>query len=206
MIKLIIFDWDDVFTKGATEGYFACYHAAMEYVGIHLQPEEEQKRVKAKWGATIPEEFAELLKEHPELIDKAVKKFGEVMVGNTFVDHLTLVEGSPELVERLSKKYKLAIASGVNPQVLKEKIFPKFSIPNVFSEIITVYDLDDPTHAKPHPYMPQEIMRKLNISPKETILVGDAPGDMKMAQSAGVTPVAVLTGHMNKEQAESLGI
>jgi len=90
--------------------------------------------------------------------------------------------------------------------VLKEKIFTKFSIPNVFSEIITVYDLDDPEHAKPHPYMAQEIMRRLNITPDETLLVGDAKGDMVMAKSAGVTPVAVLTGHLSREQAEELGI
>lgn len=206
VIKLIIFDWDDVFTHGATEGYFACYHGALQKINVFLEPEEEKKRIKAKWGATIPEEFAELLMEKPELVDRGVEEFTKLMMGDTFVNHLKVVGDSPQLLKRLSTKYLLAIASGVNPQVLREKIFTKFSFPNVFKEIITVYDLDDPEHAKPHPYMPQEIMRKLNISPEETILVGDARGDMLMARSAGVIPVAVLTGHLNRQEADKLGI
>lgn len=206
MIKLIIFDWDDVFTHGATEGYFACYHMALERIGIHIDPEEEKRRIKAKWGSTIHEEFAELLKENPTLIDKGVKEFNKLMIGDTFVNHLRIIDGSQELVKRLSKKYLLAIASGVNPHLLKDRIFSKFSIPNAFKEIITVYELDDPSHAKPHPYMLQEIMRRLNVLPNETVFVGDAKGDMMMAKTAGVTPIAVLTGHMREGDARELDI
>ena len=67
MIKLIIFDWDDVFTLGSKEGYFACYHKAINGVGVHLSPEEEHKRILAKWSRTFREELKELLKEHPEI-------------------------------------------------------------------------------------------------------------------------------------------
>lgn len=41
MIKLIIFDWDDVFTQGSIKGYYACYHAALEAVGVRLDGAEE---------------------------------------------------------------------------------------------------------------------------------------------------------------------
>jgi len=206
MVKLIIFDWDDVFTKGSTEGYFACYHGGMEEVNILLEPEEEKRRIKSKWGKTIPEEFEELLKEHPELVNKAVKKFNQLMLGETFVNQLSIVDGSQELISHLAEKYKLAIASGVNPKVLKEKIFPKFSIPDKFSAIITVYDLEDPSQAKPNPYMPNEIMKRLGITPSEAILVGDAKNDVLMAKNAGIEPVVVLTGHLNREQAEELNV
>ncbi len=83
---------------------------------------------------------------------------------------------------------------------------PKFNIPDVFAHIISVYDLDDPTHGKPHPFMPNKIMRAEGITPAETVLVGDATGDMQMAWNAGIEPVAVLTGHLNREQAEKLGV
>jgi len=63
MIKLVIFDWDDVFTFGSTNGYIACYHQALLEVGVELSPEEELKRIKAKWGSTARSEISELLKE-----------------------------------------------------------------------------------------------------------------------------------------------
>ena len=44
MIKLIVFDWDDVITLGAKEAYFAAYHQALVEVGVHLTLQEEQKR------------------------------------------------------------------------------------------------------------------------------------------------------------------
>jgi hypothetical protein len=50
MIELIIFDWDDVFTLGSTDGYKKCYHAAVSGIGINLSPAEEMKRMQAKWG------------------------------------------------------------------------------------------------------------------------------------------------------------
>ena len=53
MIKLIIFDWDDVLTIGSKEGYFACYHKAINSVGIYLSPEEEYRRIVLKWESII---------------------------------------------------------------------------------------------------------------------------------------------------------
>lgn len=206
MIKLIVFDWDDVFTLGATKGYYACYHQALVQCGVYLSSFEEQKRIKAKWGKTVREELAELLKEHSNLLNQAEKNYEKILMGNTFIDHLTIIEGSKKLIADLSKKYLLAIASGINPKLLKEKIFKKFSIPNVFCEILTIYDLDNPRFAKPHPFMLQEIMKRQNVLPSEIVFIGDSKGDVDMAQAAGVTPVVVLTGHLNKLEAKKLGV
>lgn len=206
MIKLIIFDWDDVFTLGSTKGYYACYHETLKKLGVVLSEDEEIKRIKAKWGSKVEDELGELLKEKPELLNQAVEIYENILMGNTFVDCLTIVEGSVKLLENLSYKYKLAVASGVNPKLLKQKIFTKFGIGDIFSEILTVYDIDDPSHAKPHPYLILKIMEKLQIKPEETVMVGDAKNDVMMAKSAGVTPIAVLTGHLNKSEAEELGV
>lgn len=206
MVKLIVFDWDDVFTMGSTNAYYACYHETLRQLGVKLAPEEEEKRIKARWGSTVEEEFGSLLKEEPQLIGKAVRIYEDLLMGDLFVSHLSIVPGGADFIKSLSSQYKIAIASGVNPRLLKEKIFTKFDIPNVFSAIKTVYDLDDPSHAKPHPYLILEILKELKIAPGEAAMVGDAPGDMKMAMSADVTPIAVLTGHLNRKQAEELGV
>ncbi len=206
MVKLIIFDWDDVFTQGSTDGYYKCYHEAVIGVGVHLEPEIEKQRIAAKWGADHREEIAELLKEHPELVDKACELYEHHLFGDTFVDCLSVLPGSQELLTRLSKNYTLAVASGVHPKLLKERIMGKFSIPEVFSEIITAYDLDDPLKAKPHPFIPQEIMKRQNIKPSETIMVGDAKNDVLTARNAGIQPIVVLTGHLSRLEAEELAV
>ena len=206
MIKLIIFDWDDVFTQGSTQGYYKCYHEAIVGVGVNLSPEVERHRIAAKWGADHREEITELLKERPDLVDKACVLYENHLFGDTFLDCLSVLSGSQDLLTRLSGRYKLAIASGVHPKLLKERIMTKFNIPEVFSEIITAYDLDDPLKAKPHPHIAEEIMKRQNISPPETIMVGDAKNDVLMARNAGIEPVVVLTGHLSRAEAQKLAV
>lgn len=205
--ELIIFDWDDVFSQGSTTGYNACYHAALHAVGVELSPDEEAARISARWGQPHREELEGLLAEHPQLLDEAVEAYESNLFGDTFVDELTMVEGSKELLGRLSGNYIMALATGVHPQLLKERVMPKFGLqPEVFSNIVTAYDLDDPLKAKPHPLSAQLIMQSQNITPEYTIMVGDAGNDVRMAQAANIEPVVVLSGHLNRRQAEELGV
>lgn len=207
MIELIVFDWDDVFTLGSTTGYKKCYHEAVVGVGMNLSPEEEMKRMQAKWGASHVDELAELVKEQPGSLDKAVQIYEENLFGDTFIDGLSIVPGSADLLSRLAKRYKLALATGMHPKLLKERVMPKFNIdPNWFVQIITAYDLDDPTHAKPHPYSGLKILETQHVKPENAVMVGDAKTDVGMARGAKIEPLVVLTGHLNEQQAKDLGV
>lgn len=206
MIKLIIFDWDDVFTQKSIEGYYRCYHEALKGVGVTFSPKEEARLIKEKWGAGHKVQLAHLLQNHPGLVDKAVEIYQDCLFGDTFTDRIAIVPGTQDLLKRLSKKYKLAIATGSHPKIIKDRLFPKFKIPDVFVQVLTIYDIDDPAHAKPHPYMVNKILETQNIKPEEAVLVGDAASDMQMAWNAGVEPIAVLTGHLTRQQAEELGV
>src|SRR5579871_4484897 len=143
LIKLIIFDWDDVITLGSKEGYFACYDKALQTVGVTLPPEEKHKRILAKWGKSFQVELEELLKEHPELIDKAVKAYDKAYWGDTFVSKLKVLPGINEFLNRLHKKYLLAVATGNRHGMLEKHIFPRFNFPDVFSQIISSHDIED---------------------------------------------------------------
>lgn len=207
MIKLIIFDWDDVFTLGSTEGYYECYRQALRGVGVDLGSEEEDRRIRAKWGSGHAAQIKDLLREKPELVEKAIEIYENNFFGETFVNCLSIVPGSQDMLKDLAEKgYILTVATGGHPEVFKKRILPKFNIPDVFAQILTIYDIDDIAHAKPHPYMVEKILETQNILPNEAVVVGDAANDMQMAFSAGVTPIAVLTGHLNREQAEGLSV
>lgn len=206
MIKLIIFDWDDVFTLKAKEAFFACYHKAINDVGVFLSPEEEHKRILAKWSKSFREELRELLKEHPELLDKACEIFDKEYWGGTFINTLEYVEGANELLLRLKDKYTLAISTGNDRKMVVGKVFLQFNVPNVFAQIISAQTIKDQTLTKPHPYMLETIMETQGVSPNETVFVGDAKTDVQMAYNAHVTPIVVLTGHLNKKGAEELKV
>ena len=207
MIKLLIFDWDDVFTLDSKKGYFACYHETLVELGVVLTPEEEEKRIRAKWGQPHREELKELLKEKPELLDQAVALYEEKFYGDVFVSALGYVDGANDLLERLKDRYTLALATGAHPTVLKERVMPRFETPQVFTEIMSAYELTNPsTEAKPAPFMVNEILKKTDITPEETVVVGDAENDMKMGLAADTHVVAVLTGHMNETEATELGV
>lgn len=204
-LKLIIFDWDDVFTLGSKEGYFACYHKAIAGVGIRLSKNEEKKRILAKWGKPHQVEIQELLKEHTELVGNASKIYEQNFNGDTFINQLTYVEGANNLLTKLAKKYKLAVATGQQPKMYA-RIEEKFNIPKVFSKMIFSYDIKDPKKTKPHPYSLEKIMKDLGIRSSETVFVGDAKTDVEMAKRAKVVPVVVLTGHLTRTEAEKLQV
>lgn len=206
MLKLIIFDWDDVFTLGSQEGYLACYHEAAKAVGVELDPITERERILSAWGRPHRDEIAALLKEHPELVDRATPVYERAILSDTFTGCLTLVEGSLELLTDLRHHYTLALATGLNPQVMKERVFPKFQVPPVFSQIVTSYDLPDRSRGKPHPDMALKILHDQHILPEQAVMVGDAPGDMSMGKAAGLRTVAVLTGLLDRAHAEEMGV
>ena len=206
MIKSIILDWDDVITLGSKAGYFKCYHQAVIGVGVKLSPAEEEKRILARWGKSHHEELKELLKEHLGLLDKACDIYKGEMSGDTFINCLSVVEGVPELLLRLAKDYKLSVATGMNSVILKDKVIPKFNIPQVFTQIVSSYDIKDPEMQKPHPYSINYILERQGIRPEDAVMVGDARGDVVMARAAGVTPIVVLTGHLNRKEAEDLDV
>lgn len=207
MLKLIAFDWDDVFTLGSTKGYMECYHQALVEVGVYLEPEEERRRIVERWSTPHREKFKTyILKENPELLDKACEAYERNLYGGTFVGAISIINGTNELLERLHKNYKLSIATGMDPKLLKETIMPKFKIPLVFSKIISAYEVEDAGKHKPHPHMLEELMKSQKAKPSETIFVGDARDDVLMARAAHVEPVVVLTGHLNRKEAEKLGV
>lgn len=206
MLKLIIFDWDDVFTLGSKEGYIKCLHEAVTRVGVKLDPQEEHSRILATWSQPHELELKNLLREHPELVEAACRIYEEIFFGDAFVSALTYVDGSNELLNRLKNKYTLAISTGAHPTVLRKRVMPKFGVPDVFSEIMFGYELDDPDKNKPHPYMLETILERTGYLPQEAIFVGDAKTDVMMARNAGIEPVVVLTGHLSRPEAEELAV
>lgn len=203
MIKLIIFDFDGVIITGSNDGYFTCYHKALEAVDVKLNPHLERQRILDYWGKGHKEQLSFLLKEHPEKIEKAIEAYDSCYYSSDFYGKIRLVAGAEKTIQELAKKYKLAIATGMMRSTLTNYLFD-YELP-YFIETMCYDDVEKIELRKPSPYMLQIILKRLQIKPEEAIYIGDAEGDMSMAKATGVMPIAVLTGHLKEHEAKTLG-
>lgn len=206
MKRLIIFDWDDTFVTGGIEGYYQCYHAALVELGLHLERPEEEQIIHSLWGRPHREVLTTLTASRPDIFEDAVRLYNEHLLDGTFLNCLSLIPGSLDILDELKDDYILTVASAGNPTVLKEKVFPHFQVPPVFAQVITSRELDDPARGKPFADLALRIMDEQHVSPEETIVVGDGEADVRMAQAAAIEPVVVLTGQLGWEQADDLGV
>lgn len=204
MVKLIIFDFDGVIITGSNEGYFACYHKALESVGVKLSAEEERKRVLAWWGKGYKQQLQLLLKEHPGLLTPAIKVWDECYESPMFTQNIRLVKGAREALKNLADKYTLAIASGMRRKTM-DRLIKEFDI-DYFKKIVTNEDVKNIEDMKPAPFMLNKILNELSFPPEEAIFVGDAENDVIMAKRAGVEPVVVLTGHLTDNEARRVAV
>ena len=190
MIRLIVFDFDGVIITGSNEGYFRCYHKALEDVGVKLDPREEKKRILEWWGKGHKKQLEFLLKEHKGLLTKSIKAYEKYYYSPVFFGKIKLVKGAGISLKKLSQKYTLAIASGMMRKTM-DHLIKKFNI-SYFRKIITNEDVKKDTDKKPAPFMIDKILTDLSISPEETIYVGDAKNDVIMAKNAKVISTVPL--------------
>lgn len=203
--KLIIFDWDDVFIIGSKHAYIACYLQVLKDLNIKMSRKDAQKIIIDMWGKSYQAVVENLLVKSPELTSKGIKLYEKYCFSDTFYNKLKFIDGGNKAIETLSQKYTLALATGQDPKIF-EHVVRKFGIKNKFAKIVFSCEIKNANKQKPHPYALKKIMKDLGFKPHETVFVGDAENDMLMAKNAHVIPIAVLTGHLTKPQAQKLGV
>lgn len=205
MVKLIIFDFDGVIIKGSNEGYFTCYHKALDAVGVLLDPLEEKKKILKMWGKGYKHQLEYLLEGHTDLLQKAIKVYETCYYSPIFSKNITLIEGVNVALHKLAKKYMLAIASGMMRKTLN-KFLLEFRLKDIFQEIATSDEIENPEDKKPSPYMLNKLIERFSIEKNCAVYIGDAENDVVMAKAASIKPIVVLTGHLNKKEAKKLEI
>lgn len=93
----------------------------------------------------------------------------------------------PFLTALRARGVQLAVWTG-RDRASMEELFPQTGLKNVFDTVVAGDDL--PSH-KPDPEGLREIMRRLGVTPAETIFVGDADVDVLGGVAAGVDSVLI---------------
>ncbi|CDR20833.1 HAD family hydrolase [Staphylococcus argenteus] len=187
MYKNIIFDFDGTIADSKTCSLIATKKAFNDY-GLNI-PSDEQ--IEYYMGIPIEESFNLMSaiklneKELTELMTLFRKNYKE-----TEAHHLKIYKGMQEQLESLHQNYKLFVVSSKRTNVL-ERNLSKLSVAKLFVEVI---GSDKVKKYKPSPDGIIYILQKYDLQKKETIYVGDAVFDIKMAKNADIDSCAVTWG------------
>jgi len=107
----------------------------------------------------------------------------------TYGDHLDYIKIYPDTKRTLKQlaTYKKAIITNT-PTDCARQILKKFDIVQYFEAIITS---DDVRKAKPDPEIVFTACKRLGVTPKTALLVGDTESDVKAGRAAGCTVVGL---------------
>ncbi|MCK4628270.1 MAG: HAD family phosphatase [Sedimentisphaerales bacterium] len=111
-------------------------------------------------------------------------------------DKLTLLDGVPELIEKLkSSGFLLAVGSSA-PWVNLDFMLRQVEIDSCFDVLVCG---DEITHSKPAPDTFLKAAEKLSVSPDRCVVVEDAVQGVEAAIAAGMATVAVTTTRSRQE-------
>jgi len=134
-----------------------------------------------------------------EFTQEQTDLFGKYYHENCIVG-VELYDGIYELLEELSKKFQLSIATNAS-SVFANKILKHLNIYKFFDYVVG-HDMVE--ESKPDPQMIFKIMDKFNLTNNECLLIGDSYKDLYAAQNAQIDCILVNWGfsdHKNNPDA-----
>lgn len=102
------------------------------------------------------------------------------------VDNFALFEGIPELLQRLSKSYRLGIISDTWPTI--EPVLRHFELLPYFDAITYSFAVGA---NKPDSRMFEDALGKMGLPPEETVFVDDLEQNPEAAAAFGIQPVLI---------------
>jgi len=184
-MKLIMFDYDGVIVDS-----FQLLKQIYLKMGrvLHIEMKEDDEYFKEllelDWKETYKK--LEIKSKHQFNISEYIYH----LESDKNKDQIKLYDDIYEVLEELSKKYKLAIVSNNYKKSIIHSL-NKYNLMQFFTE---VFSCDD-GELKPHPDLLLKCMDKFKVKPHETVFVGDMDGDIIAGKRAGVTTIAVTYGY-----------
>lgn len=182
--RLLVFDWDGTIIDSAS-AIVDCICAAARDIGIVVPPRERAAHtiglgLHDALRLAVPDLPPE---RYPDFVEHYRQHF------RACEDSMQLFEGMRNLLDELSKKHLLAIATGKSRRGLNRALEA-----GNLRAYFTASRCADETNPKPHPAMLLELMEELKASSGETLMIGDTSHDLEMARAAGVDALAVTYG------------
>jgi 2-phosphoglycolate phosphatase len=194
-IKAVFFDLDGTLVDSS--------EAIIDTVEKVLEPRRlkcNRADVAGMIGLPLENIFGVLAPNLPkEEIWQLVHEYREYYI----VHHLekTAIHPSAKMVleELKARGFKLGIITGKYREPVRD-VLAHFGILELFDVVVTGYEVK---RHKPAPDIVLEAAKRLGISPKQCVVVGDSPFDVQAGKRAGSFTIAVLSNTYSRNKLES---
>ena len=189
-IKLIVFDWDGTLMDSEAQ-IVACLHGSIADLGLEPMDDDTVKNVI---GLGLKEAVDTLVPGRDARFRQA---FVDCYRKHWFqAEAAVLFDDARAVLDHFSRRdYFLGVATGKARRGL-DLVLKETQLTHIFHATRCA----DEAPSKPHPQMLLDIMERLDVAPRETLMVGDTEYDMEMATNAGAGKIAVRTGVHSEER------
>jgi HAD superfamily hydrolase (TIGR01509 family) len=136
------------------------------------------------------------LKEPPEEINREVVRRLTELYG----EHLPVIAGAKEAVERLAARWPLGLASSSNRELI-DLVLELLGVRALFRATVSSEEV---ARGKPAPDVYLEAARRLGVEPTRTAAIEDSHNGMLAAKAAGMRVIAIPNSHFPPGQ-DALG-
>jgi len=188
MIKAIIFDMDGVLVDSEPIHQKVELEICREF-GIDV-PSEAWDDFHGQKLREIYEHVIQKYGRGDEPIEKMMERKIKIYLGCALRE-MKIVEGVDEFLQKLNttKKFAYAITTS-GPKMQQDKILEKFKLNKFFPIMVTA---DDVSNGKPHPEPYATTAKKLNIAPKNCLVIEDSDNGIISAKAAGCQACGITT-------------
>ncbi|MER6670087.1 HAD-IA family hydrolase [Amycolatopsis japonica] len=192
MRSVVIFDLDGVLVDSHEVMGRAFAAAYAEVVGTGPAPFAEYQRYQGLYFPEIMRRMRLPLEMEEPFVRESYR----------LADQVPVVSGVADLLRTLrTRGFRLAVATGkAGPRA--RSLLTTLDLIEHFDHVV---GSDEVVNAKPAPDIVLRALGLLDAEPDAAIMVGDAPADIRSAQSAGVTSVAATWATVDKEDLLAAG-
>ncbi|HUD44875.1 MAG TPA: HAD family hydrolase [Patescibacteria group bacterium] len=200
MIKLVVIDFDDTLSQNE-EAVFHYENYTIKKMGF---PAMSRAAHQKNWGIPMREAIIERVPGiDPDAFITLHKQFLPKFIKDKKIDQIS--EQNIQTLKKLKKagKHLAILTSRVYHEV--EHLLDKSHLINKYVE--KIYHSDSSEYHKPDPRAFDQILSEFNVTPQESVYVGDSLSDGICAKGAGLHFIALLEGGIrNKEDFKSVKV
>jgi HAD superfamily hydrolase (TIGR01509 family) len=182
-IEAVVFDLDGVLVQ-SEEVWDGVREAYVRERGGRYDAEVQRALMgmsSTEWSRYLHEDAG--VPEEPRAInDEIVRR-----MLSAYTDHLPLIDGAVEAVQRLAARYPLGLASSSN----RELIYAVLRVAGLAQYFRATVSSEEVAHGKPAPDVYLEAARRLGVEATHCAAVEDSHGGIRSAKAAGMRVIAI---------------
>jgi HAD superfamily hydrolase (TIGR01509 family) len=187
MIKAALCDIDGTLVE-SNWLHAAAWRDAFAGADIHVDLEDVRRQI-GKGGDELIPVFVPWWKR--KAIENPLKAYRQFIFRT---DYLRKVEPFPKVRQLMLRMKEAGIRVSLASSAHREELEDYKRIANIEDLVEESSSADDADRSKPHPDIFEATLKKLGMSPKEVLALGDTPYDAEAAGKAEIWTIGVTTG------------